>query len=621
MKKHIFYEESGQFKVAEIVQQNDTTYLVNTQHGKRAKIKTNHVFLTFEGDAEAFLSRAQAESADIDIDLLWEAVGQLPEFSAHMAAQEYFGTEASTIAEAAILIALYAAPVYFYKKGKAVFKAAPEDTLKQALAALERKKEQEATIQQWVEALMNGQLPAEIAAEVKTILHMPDKQTLAYKAVSKAATQQKTSIFHLLDSVGAVPSLADYFMDGFLLNQFPKGTAWPAHPEPQLPVLERADRAVQAFSIDDLETNEIDDAISLLTLPNGHRQIGVHIAVPSLAIEAGSVMEQGIFARQSTVYYPGGKITMLPPDWINAFSLDAGDYRPAMSLYAEVDDQWQIVNIHSNIEYVYIDANLRIQEIAADFQPQQPRQPEEAFAHQHAMNWLYDFALARQQARGKYDPARPPQYDYGIEFDEHKQVRISVRERGSPIDTLVSEIMILANTSWARMLSEAELPGLFRVQPTGKVRMSTQSEPHVGLGLQHYAWFTSPLRRAVDYINQKQLISLLQPDTPSRFEPKDNMLFAALRDFESTYGAYNEFQRHMEAYWSLIYIQQQELREVNALLVRDDLVRIEGMPLTGRVTGLPIDVLPKSRLRLNITGTDLVQVSVGLSYLNVLMPE
>lgn len=620
MRKHIFYEESGQFKVAEIVQQNDTTYLVNTQHGKRAKIKTNHVFLTFEGDADAFLTQAQQEAAEIDIDLLWEAVSQQAEFSGHMAAQEYFGTQATQIEEAATLIALYSAPIYFYKKGKALFKAAPEETLKMALAALARKKEQEATISQWVEELLAGRIPAEIAVEAKTILHVPDKQSLAYKAVSKAATQKKTGIFQLLRDLGVIPSLSDYFLDGFLLDHFPKGTDWAAHPAPQLPVLKRADEAIRAFSIDDLDTNEVDDAISLVTLPNGHKQVGIHIAAPALAIEAESVMEQGIFVRQSTVYYPGGKITMLPPDWIAAFSLDQGDYRPAVSLYAEIDDAWQVVNIESKVENVYIDANLRIQEIVAEFQPQQqPAGQEERFAHQHAMNWLYDFAIERQKARGKYDPTRPPQYDYGIEFDDQEQVRISVRERGSPIDTLVSEMMILANSSWAKMLAEAELPGLFRVQPTGKVRMSTQSEPHAGLGLQHYAWFTSPLRRAADYINQKQLISLLQPDVPSRFDPKDNMLFAALRDFESTYGAYNEFQRHMEAYWSLVYIQQQQLHEVRAVLVRDDLVRIDGLPLMGRVTGVPIDVLPKSRLRLNITSVDLVQVSVGLSYLNILL--
>ena len=122
---------------------------------------------------------------------------------------------------------------------------------------------------------------------------------------------------------------------------------------------------------------------------------------------------------------------------------------------------------------------------------------------------VYQFAIALQKARGKYEPDRAPQYDYSIELDEEGNVSVIRRERGSPIDTLVSEMMILANSTWAQMLDENELPGLFRVQPAGKVRMSTKSEPHIGMGVQHYGWFTSPLRRAADYINQKQLISLI----------------------------------------------------------------------------------------------------------------
>ena len=181
MGKHIFYEESGQFKVAEVVQENGATFLVNTQYGKRAKIKSNHVFLSFDGDATQFLQMATEMAAEIDIDLLWEAVDREAEFTSETAACEYFGSEVSDVEQAAILIALHAVPVYFYKKGKGVFKAAPEEILQQALAAIERRKQQEAQINAWVQDLLAGTLPAEIAADAKQILHAPDKQSLTYK--------------------------------------------------------------------------------------------------------------------------------------------------------------------------------------------------------------------------------------------------------------------------------------------------------------------------------------------------------------------------------------------------------------------------------------------------------
>ncbi|PIT49001.1 ribonuclease catalytic domain-containing protein [Snodgrassella communis] len=620
MGKQIFYEESGQFKVAEVVQENDATFLVNTAHGKRAKIKASHVFLVFDGDASQFLQQAADAAAGIDISLLWEAVGSEAEFTAASAATEYFGGNSGNVELAATLMALYAAPIYFYKKNKGVFKAAPEEALQLALAAIERRKQQEAQINSWIQQLLAGSLPAAIAADAKVILHAPDKQSLSYKAVIKAAEQKKTSLFTLLQSVGAVPPLPEYFLDGFLLTQFPKGAGCGDYPVPVINNLPVADTEIRAFSIDDIETSEVDDAFSVRDLPNGNKLVGIHIAAPALAITAESPLEKLIFERLSTVYYPGGKITMLPDNWIAAFSLDEGAARPAVSLYAEVNPQFEIVHCESRIESVYIDCNLRIENIEQAFQPQQMRSNAEVFAHQHEMNWLYDFAVARMQARGKYDPERLPQYDYGIKLEADNKVRISVRERGAPIDTLVSELMIFANSTWAQMLDEAGMAGLFRVQPAGRVRMSTQSEPHVGLGLKHYAWFTSPLRRATDYINQKQLISLLDETALPRFEPQEAMLFAVLRDFESAYTAYNDFQRHMEAYWSLIYIQQERLQELTARLIRDDLVRIEGLPLVSRVSGVPIDVIPKCQMKVAITGIDLDQVSVGLNYVNVLMP-
>lgn len=143
---NIFYEESGQFKTARIVQKTEAAYQADTLSGKRAKIKATNVFTEFDGDPAAFLAAAQAEAAQIDTGLLWET-GGTEEFTAAEAAAEYYGRAPSKTELAATLIALYAAPMYFYKKGKGIFKAAPEDTLKQALAAIERKKQQDAQIE------------------------------------------------------------------------------------------------------------------------------------------------------------------------------------------------------------------------------------------------------------------------------------------------------------------------------------------------------------------------------------------------------------------------------------------------------------------------------------------
>ena len=616
---NIFYEESGQFKVAAIVQKNDATYQVDTQHGKRTKVRANNVFAEFDGDMAAFLENAQAQAADIDTDLLWEVCGE-EEFSAEAIAEEYYGHAPTKTELAATLIALYAAPMYFYKKAKGVFKAAPEETLKQALAAIERKKQQDAQIDAWAEALKRGEMPSEIAADLKTILHAPDKQSLTYKAFTKAADALKTSAYELAKKTGGITSIPQYLQDGFEIKYFPKGTGFPDLALPEMPDLPKAD--VTAFSIDDESTTEVDDALSLTDLGNGTKRVGIHIAAPSLAVAQGDQMEKNIMERLSTVYFPGGKITMLPENWIAAFSLDAGAYRPSISIYFDVDNEFNVGASTCKIEAVNIAENLRIQTIEPHFNAETglDEAGEMMFAHHQDLIWFYQFAVALQKARGKYEPDRAPQYDYSIELDEAGKVSVVRRERGSPIDMLVSEMMILANSTWAQMLHDNDLPGLFRVQPSGKVRMSTKSEPHIGMGVQHYGWFTSPLRRAADYINQKQLLSLIDDSAEPLFRQSDAELFAALRDFDTAYASYADFQRQMEAYWSLVYLQQQGTSELTATILKEDLVRIEGLPLVTRATGIPFDALPKSQVLLKITELDPEKQFIALNYVKAVAP-
>lgn len=109
---NIFYEESGQFKVATIIQKNDATYQVDTQHGKRTKVKANHVFMEFDSPMDGFLNHAQAEAAEIDTDLLWEVCGE-EEFTAEAIAEEYFGHAPTKTELAATLIALYLSAYVF----------------------------------------------------------------------------------------------------------------------------------------------------------------------------------------------------------------------------------------------------------------------------------------------------------------------------------------------------------------------------------------------------------------------------------------------------------------------------------------------------------------------------
>lgn len=615
---NIFYEESGQFKVASVIQKNDSHYQADTQHGKRVKIKANHVFFEFEGMLDDLINAAQAEAEEIDIPLLWESVG-IEEFTAQQAAEEYYGAKISKTQLAATLMALYAAPIYFYKKGKGVFKAATAEVLQQALTTAERKKQQEAQMNAWIAELVSGSLPTEIAADLASILHAPDKQSLTYKAFHKASETLKINHYELAKHIGGIHSLPEYLLQRFEHQYFPKGLGFPELPSPILATPLPTAEGIHAFSIDDLSTTEIDDALSVQDYGD-YKRIGIHIAAPALAIEPYSEIEKVIFARQSTVYFPANKITMLPENWINTFSLDQGHQRPAVSIYFNVDSQYQLSEPETRIEWINIKHNLRIQEIEPFFNSEigigEANHPQ--FPHHADCLYLLELAYALQKQRDRFEePSLPRKYDYGIDFDEQGKVVITRRERGSPIDTLVSEMMILANSTWASMLHQHQLSGLFRVQPSGRVRMSTHSEAHIGMNLAHYGWFTSPLRRACDYINQKQLQSLLIDGCSPRFKQQDIDLFSALTQFESTYSAYRDFQEQMEHYWALVWLEQQHIQTIRATVLKEDLVRLEGVPLVARATGIPAEMAPKTMIELAISEICSEQQLIALRYINV----
>ena len=184
------------------------------------------------------------------------------------------------------------------------------------------------------------------------------------------------------------------------------------------------------------------------------------------------------------------------------------------------------------------------------------------------------------------------------------------------MDKLVAELMIYANMTWGKLLDASGIPGLYRAQGGGKVRMTTVAAPHEGLGVDCYAWSSSPLRRYVDLVNQWQIISVLQ-GTPPAFAPKSADLMAALRDFELTYAEYAEFQRGMERYWCLRWLRQHGRGEVEATVLRENVVRLTEVPLVFRVPSMPLQ-LPGSRVRLHVEHTDLLDVEVEARFVAIL---
>lgn len=639
---NVFFEESGDFKAGTVMSQTPDSFQVELPSGKRSKVKSRDVLLQFGAPTpELLIQEAKAIAEEIDLDFLWEVAGA-EEFGFAELGTEYFGTTITAAQSAGLIFRLHSAPIYFYKKGRGRYKAAPTESVQAALAGIEKKKQQAIIQADYVEQLKAGTLPVSMHSVVKQLLFKPDKNSIEYKALNTACQDLHTSPERLMVSTGGIANAKELHFSKFLFQYFPKGpgfahlmhnVATPSLPD-NLPVA-----AVAAFSIDDASTTEIDDALSVTRLADGMLQIGIHIAAPGLGINRDDAIDMIARARMSTVYMPGDKITMLPDELVSVYTLGAGQTRPAVSLYATVNPaDWSLIATVSKIEAVPISENLRNNTLDEIITEAALAGGSGDYPHKDDIAVLWQWAQVLEQGR------MDKRAGFGLKPEQHNRtdynfyvaddvVSIVPRKRGSPLDKIVAELMIFANSTWGKLMNDHGIPGIYRSQGAGgggwaarmQVRMLTHAAPHHNLGVDQYAWSTSPLRRYTDLVNQWQIMACIQHGVTAPlvapFKPRDADLFAIVSAFDALYAAYNDFQNSMERYWCLRWLgqewQQQRGKQLEAVTMKEDLLRLVDIPLIVRLAGLPT-MQRGTHVKLDIIGWDEIDLSLETRFLEIL---
>jgi len=579
------------------------------------------------------MEQAKAVLAEIDLDFLWEVAGE-EEFGFAELGAEYFGHAPLPHEAAGLILSLHAAPVYFYKKGRGRYKAAPEASLKAALAGIERKKQQAVVQAQYVDELKAHRLPPSMKALVLQLLFKPDKNTLEYKALEAACDEMHMNPARLMLATGGIESPKQLHMAKFLFENFPRGAGFPdglVAPAPRAG-LPTAD--VAAFSIDDVTTTEIDDAFSVRTLADGKVRVGIHIAAPGLAIRPDDAIDKIARARMSTVYMPGDKITMLPDEIVAAYTLAEGKTCPALSLYATLDPaDWSVMSTETRAELVPIARNLRHNDLDTLVNEETLASGEGEYEHKADLALLWQWAQQLEQGRMKkregfgLKPEQNNRMDFNFYVDDDI-VSVVRRKRGAPLDKIVAELMIFANSTWGKLMHEHGVPGIYRSQGGGtggwatkmQVRMVTHAAPHQGLGVDQYAWSTSPLRRYTDLVNQWQILACAEHGVTAPlvapFKPRDANLFAIVSAFDAAYAAYGDFQSNMERYWCLRWLGQQGAGQVEAVVLKDEVLRLVDIPLVIKLPGMP-SVARGASVRLDILRWDEVDLSIEARLLEI----
>ncbi|HUP93462.1 MAG TPA: RNB domain-containing ribonuclease [Burkholderiales bacterium] len=601
---NVFYEEEGTLKVGAVLADNNTSLQVEAPHGKRSKIKSSAVLFRFEQPPVGeFLGHAQRAADELDLDFLWQCSSS-EEFEYSALAREYYGHEPGAVEAASVLLKLHGAPMYFYKRGSGRYKAAPGEALKAALASVERKKQQALQKDAYVTQLAAGDLPPQFERMLPALLYKPHRNSIEWKALEDASTALKITPVRVIERCGGIPSTHDYHLNRFVFEHFPRGVEFGEAAIAVADDLPLSDAV--AFSIDDATTTEIDDAFSVTALPSGNTRIGIHIAAPALGIVPNSAVDDVARERLSTVYFPGGKITMLPPAAIETYTLAAGRDCPALSLYVELLPRGEVVSLATRVERVRIAENLRHDTLEPLFNAQSLEQGPIEHPYGRELKALWQWAVRLEEARRGDAPEGAQRAEYSFRVADDR-VQITRRPRGTPVDKLVSELMIYVNSTWGRELAESATPAIYRAQAGGKVRMTTVPAAHVGLGVEQYVWASSPLRRYLDLVNQRQLIALARGASPPH-PAGDEQLPAIMREFESAYEAYADFQRTMERYWCLRWLLQEKASVVEATVLRDNLCRFDELPLVARVPSLPARASGK-RVALVVSEIDLLELA------------
>jgi exoribonuclease-2 len=322
---------------------------------------------------------------------------------------------------------------------------------------------------------------------------------------------------------------------------------------------------------------------------------------------------------------------MLPDAVVQSYTLTEGRDCPAVSLYLTVEERTLEVRSHeTKIERVPITANLRHDVLDAVITTESlTGQAPADYAYAAELAFAHRFAQAlkarREVVRGKPETFNRPDYNFRLERETgldgeprgNERVAITTRQRGAPLDLIVAEAMILANSTWGGWLAEHGVPAIYRSQaalaPGIKVRMGVKPLPHAGMGVAQYAWATSPLRRYTDLVNQWQIIACARHGRTAAlaapFKPKDATLFSIISAFDAAYGAYNDFQHAIERYWTIRYLAQQGLAELDTAVMKDGMVRADSLPLTFRALGC--EGLPRgTRVSVRITGCDALTLEV-----------
>ncbi len=568
-------------------------------------------------------ARREELRARIDLGEVWELVWAEPvPYDCTFLAGLVFGEEVTPDHTAAMYRACWDDTIHFSRKGD-TFAPNPPETVDQLLHQKIRKEERERELTAaaaFVKAIWEGHTPTSeaLAAQETWIellkeyaLHDTEapRYRLARDLLNRAEITAADAPFRLLVRLGLWDEDENLLLLRLAVPTVfrPEVLAEAEHAARE--VLERQAVSVElrrdltrlhAMSIDSELTHDIDDALSC-ELADGLIILGIHIADPASVIRPHTLLDHEACDRATSIYFPEGKIPMLPPLLSEAaLSLVAGEVRPAMSMLVTLTPEGEVV------DYQIVPSLIRVAERLTydDVDARIGREPQ----------LTQGFELAQRLRQARFDNgaiALPiPQVDLFVDRD--KQITIRLIDREAPSQILVSEFMILANSLVGQFCAQRQIPIVYRGQaaPRETLPMSLTYDPvlhyrqqramnparigleptrHSSLGVDMYTTFTSPLRRYVDLLSHRQLHAYLERGEPLYNEEQLKMILA---EVEAALSRASTVEHDRRRYWLLRYLGRRQGEVLtgivldrfprNSLVLLPELMQEVDLPIGGK---------------------------------------
>ncbi len=542
--------------------------------------------------------RREALALQVRVEELWEVLeGEEEGFDAQVLAELVFGGEVSADHVAAVQRVLLRDRLYFqFKSG--LFYARSAEKVEQRRLELEREARREALLDagsRWLEKVWkdrSGDLPEipdeSLIEKIKdfALFGQEAEESAFVKELFKRAelSPQPNTAFRVLVRLGV-------WSEDENLHLYRQGIPRDFPPDVLTTAEEKKTRALEvvggtdrkdlrdweAFTVDSASTRDFDDALSFQKLEGDRWRIAVHIADAAAYVPPGDPVDQEAFRRATSIYLPDERITMLPPVLSEDLcSLRVGKDRLAVSFLFEVNAEGEIIRSEIVPSVVRIRRQLTYPEV------DRAVEEDERFRH------LLHFSRRLRDARIERGAVLLPLPEIQVTVNEHGMIHLSRHEKETPSQVIVSEWMIAANGLVASYLAERDLPAIYRCQAEcrpetdpvqsdypifhmyrrrrlfARAELETRPGPHCSLGMDPYTTATSPIRRYIDLVVQRQLKHALETGKALYSEEELDQMIVQLR---AQLGRAAFVHRKWVRYWILKYMEQEDIQMLNALVL------------------------------------------------------